>query len=377
MIFFVEKQLKKIFDRWILKKSKREDAFYKQAAKEFYSLDLVRKKLSEKQYKRHPDKLKILMVYKNHNWEDANLPPALAKFGEVIKYDMNNINPYSLWWQLFGKNKFNRKFLKDLDGLVKKENVNFIFFYTSGLVFTPKTFKRIDALNLPTVNLSLDDHLKFRGYPTPTGWSGNKDICKYITVTVTSYREACEKYLYEGGIPLYLPEGGNQDIFRPIAGVAKDIDVCFVGKNYGIREDVVNFLKNNGVNIQVYGSGWPNGPVSISKLVESYSRSKIAIGFSDSWANENFDIPGRDFEVPLIGPMYLTQYNAKIADYYIPGQEIVLYKDKQDLLEKIRYYLNNDNERENIAKNGRMRALNDHTWEKRFDYIFRILELIY
>ena len=145
--------------------------------------------------------------------------PALRKFGEVIEYPMRGINPYSLFWQLFKKRKFGDKFVDDVRNLVGKGKINLIFFYTSGLWFAPKTFEEINKLKIPTVNLALDDYIKFAGYPTPTGWSGNKEICKYITITATTYRESCEKYLYEGGRPLYMPEGANPDVHKPLENV--------------------------------------------------------------------------------------------------------------------------------------------------------------
>ena len=139
---------------------------------------------------------------------------------------------------------------------------------------------------------------------------------------------------------------------------------------------LVKFLKDRGIKVEAYGLGWPNGVVSFDKLVEIYSRSKIALSFSDSWGIGKFDLPGRDFEVPLIGSLYMNESNEKIANYYVPDKEIVLYKDRDDLVEKIKYYLEHDEERDMIAKAGRERALRDHTWEKRFDYIFKIMELI-
>lgn len=367
------KILKKIFDFYIIRKAKREDAYYYGVAKEKYSLEAVKEKLHLLDYKRNIKPLKILKVYKHANWEDYNLLPALKKFGEVVEYPMENVAPYSFYWQIFKKREFNKKFARDIEDFINQGKINLIFFYASGLFFIPDTFEKISRLRIPTVNLSLDDCLKFKGYPTPTGWSGNKDLCKYTTLTVVNYRESCERYLYEGGRPLYLPEGGNENIYRPLPGAKKDIDVCFVGKNYGKRDSVINFLKVNGINIEVYGLGWSNGPVSLEKLVELYSRSKIAIGFSDPWGTGRFKIPGRDFEVPLIGPMYLTEKNDKISEFYNVGKEIILYGSNEDLLNKIKWYLAHDEERETIAKAGRERALKDHTWKKRFEFIFQFL----
>lgn len=371
-----KKLLKKLFDFYIIKKADREDAYYARVAKEKYSEELVKEKLELFDYKKPNNPLKILKVYKHNNWEDHNLLPALKHFGEVIEYPMQDVKPYSLYWQIFKKWKFNKQFMEDTRELFDDGEINLIFVLASGLVFLPKTFKEIAKLKIPIINFAFDDHLKFVGYPTPTGWSGSRDICKYITLTAVSYRGSCEKYLHEGGRPLYVPEAGNSNIHKPL-NIKKDIDVCFIGRNYGRRRSVVEFLRDNSISIQAYGIDWPNGPVSIEKMVEIYSRSKIVLGINDSWGGGRFFATCRDFEATLCGSMYVTAKNDRISECFEDGKEIVLYKTNEDLLEKIRYYLTHDIEREFIATRGRERALKDHTWDKRIEYIFRFLGVIH
>ncbi len=368
--------LKKLFDFYIIKKADREDAYYARAAKEKYSEELVKEKLKLFDYKKPNGPLKILKVYKHSDWEDYNLLPALRHFGEVIEYPMQDVKPYSLWWQIFKKRKFNKQFAEDVKKLFDSGKINLIFTIASGLIFLPEMFKDMGKLKIPVVNFSFDDHIKFVGYPTSTGWSGSRDICKYITLTAVSYKPSCEKYLYEGGRPLYLPEAGNSNVHKPL-NLKKDINVCFVGRNYGKRRSVVKFLKDNGINIEVYGIGWPSGPVSVDKMVEIFSRSKIVLGINDSWGGGRFFATCRDFEATLCGSMYITAKNDRIKECFDDGKEIVLYKNNEDLLEKIKYYLSHDAERESIAAKGRKRALRDHTWEKRFEYIFRLLDVVH
>lgn len=55
------------------------------------------------------------------------------------------------------------------------------------------------------------------------------------------------------------------------------------------------------------------------------------------------------------GLLLLASNNHKLEDLFVENEEIVLFKDREDLLEKIVYYKENDEERKRIAKNG---------WEK-------------
>ncbi len=57
------------------------------------------------------------------------------------------------------------------------------------------------------------------------------------------------------------------------------------------------------------------------------------------------------------------------------GKEIVTFSDTRDLIEKIRYYLAHDDERAAIAQAGYEHTLREHTYQKRFQEIFRQMKL--
>jgi len=73
----------------------------------------------------------------------------------------------------------------------------------------------------------------------------------------------------------------------------------------------------------------------------------------------------------MCGVFYLTEDNAELKNFYKSDKELIFYNDKEDLSDKIKYYLANDNEREKIAKAGRDRAIKEHSWEKRFEKCFK------
>jgi spore maturation protein CgeB len=79
----------------------------------------------------------------------------------------------------------------------------------------------------------------------------------------------------------------------------------------------------------------------------------------------------RDFEVPMSGGFYLVEYMEELEEFFDIGKEIVCYSDPQDLADKIRYYLEHEDQREEIRKAGYERAVRNHTWHKRFEMAFR------
>ena len=61
----------------------------------------------------------------------------------------------------------------------------------------------------------------------------------------------------------------------------------------------------------------------------------------------------------------------KLRKYYQKSYKSVFFKNNNDLLKKIKYYLMNDKERQKIARSGRNRMkLNDLTWKSNMRKIF-------
>ena len=118
------------------------------------------------------------------------------------------------------------------------------------------------------------------------------------------------------------------------------------------------------------------GVLTDSDMIEMYSRSKINLGFSTCGATHESEerivqVRLRDFEVPMSGGFYLVEYMEELEEFFDIGKEIVCYADPQDLVDKIRYYLEHEDQREEIRKAGYERAVRNHTWHKRFEMAFR------
>jgi spore maturation protein CgeB len=121
-------------------------------------------------------------------------------------------------------------------------------------------------------------------------------------------------------------------------------------------------------------------PLSDEEYIRLYSRSKISLGFSSvaelpSRGEPIKQVRLRDFEAPMSGAFYMVEYLEELAEFFTPDKEIVCFTGPEDLVEKARYYLAHDGERERIRKAGMQRARNEHTWHKRFEMVFRQIGL--
>lgn len=76
-------------------------------------------------------------------------------------------------------------------------------------------------------------------------------------------------------------------------------------------------------------------------------------------------IPLRAFDIMGAGGFLLTNYQADFLEDFIPGEDFVYYESRQDLLAKIRYYLSQEKEAAEIARNGFARVAAHHTYRHR------------
>jgi len=81
----------------------------------------------------------------------------------------------------------------------------------------------------------------------------------------------------------------------------------------------------------------------------------------------------RDFDGPMSGSFYITHENLDLHMVYKVGEEIITYQNLDDCIEKVRYYLDNDEVRESVAIAGYRRAVRDHQWKKRFQGVFNLI----
>ena len=135
---------------------------------------------------------------------------------------------------------------------------------------------------------------------------------------------------------------------------------------------MVNRLRRAGIPVATYGKGWPEGEISQEKMREVYNNSLITLGFGYIGQTNLAGLKGRDFEVPLTGTTYLTTYHEELARCFQPDKEMLFYVDEEDLLRKIRCCLDNPERTKEVGLAGRKRALDEHTWEKRWQDILEV-----
>lgn len=159
-------------------------------------------------------------------------------------------------------------------------------------------------------------------------------------------------------------------------------DVSFVGSFYDNRHQLLEYLYENGIDVKAWGNisqkidksslFWKfyQGKANPIQMQEILSSSKISINHHDKSMQAGGNM--RTFEIPATKTLQLIDRYDKT--WFKEGREIVSYKDKEDLLQKVKYYLKNDKEREQIAQAGYKRVLQDHTYKARMKRMIDVLQ---
>ena len=131
---------------------------------------------------------------------------------------------------------------------------------------------------------------------------------------------------------------------------------------YGIER----LAKNSPIRESYMGFLWGKDMYQVLR----YAR----IGF-----NRHIDVAGdyannmRLYETTGVGTFLLTDHKSNISEIFIPGREIMTYKDPDECIERAGYYLAHEKEREAIARAGQERTLGEHTYYHRMKELLDIV----
>jgi glycosyltransferase involved in cell wall biosynthesis len=101
-------------------------------------------------------------------------------------------------------------------------------------------------------------------------------------------------------------------------------------------------------------------PVFGLEYAKAIQLSKINLGLlyeGNTDCTEPDVITARSFEIPAAGGFMLHERTQVAEEYFEDGKECIFFDDLDDMIDKIRYYLDHDQERQAIALAGRKRCL--------------------
>ena len=135
----------------------------------------------------------------------------------------------------------------------------------------------------------------------------------------------------------------------------------------GSRFDVDLYSGSNAADLAVHAKGRVK---THTEMPIVFHESKINLNMTAKSIRSG--IPLRIWDVLGCGGFLISNYQAEIPDYLIPGEEIILYSSKEELIELTAYYLNHPKDRAEIAHNAYQKVKEFHTWTIRLSQLLEL-----
>ena len=206
--------------------------------------------------------------------------------------------------------------------------------------------------------------------------------------------EGCRKRALELGakaVANFRP-GFPKAIADKVAATPKTSDIVFCGQitvEHGQRLTAMHELLNNLSSQPNFSAAMHLGLPRDARLPEVMRRydkgsvwglemyravrsGRIAPNFHIDLAttrNQNMRI----LETTGVGTLLLTEHDPLLHHTFTPGREVETYANQGELAEKVRYYLDHAEEREDIARRGQERCFTEHSMERRAETLTAII----
>lgn len=172
--------------------------------------------------------------------------------------------------------------------------------------------------------------------------------------------------------------GFEPNVFSYLRDNQESIAVSFVGSFIpDIHSSRVTFLETvcAHVDIETWGPSvshirpdspilrYYNGQAWGRDMYQILRNSKITLnhhGDIEPYANNH-----RLYEATGVGTLLITDWKENLHEMFEPYREVVAYRSPEECIELIKYYLEHDNERREIARAGQQRTLKEHTYYRR------------
>ena len=350
------------------------------------NISLVIQKYNPKSWDHDKTCLETLSNYLNDNTFDCvftvNFVPIISRVCEVYKI------PYLSWivdspcFPLYSKtisNSVNRIFIFDY-ALYQKfypKNPNGIFYQALGSDITSfdqcipsQKEKKAYSCDISFIGSLYTEKCPYSDENLPPYLKGYFQGIIDSQLLIQGYNfledvlslEICNEFKkYEGWLP--LTEDYEEDIIGNVAN-------SYLGPKISEQDRIrtLNSLaKNHTIHLYTLSdtSTVPNvvnkGPADSNTMMPYiFKCSKINLNITSKSIKTG--LPLRIFDVLACGGFLITNFQSEIPMYFEDGIDLVTYDSLSDLEDKVNYYLNHEEERMQIAKNGYEKIKNQYTY---------------
>ncbi len=240
-----------------------------------------------------------------------------------------------------------------------------------GIWIYPRTVTRLEEITrAPVVHYTPDPAITFHRTRHFI-----RALPKYrACVTTKSYELKAYEQLGARHVVL-INQQYDPDIFYPMNVPAEErerlrSDVCFVGHGEDHYADCIEAAANVTREIKIWGawqptvesrpalrSFWRGRGIYNREYAAALCSTKVALGLLSKWVAEQTTT--RSFEIPACGTLMLAERTEEHTALFREGVEADFFGTKEELQDKLRFYLKDDAARAKIAQAGRERCVRD------------------
>ena len=288
-------------------------------------------------------------------------------YTKLNKSDYYDIKP-SIFTRILSKLRFPYDEYEINKRLIKKVTQNrfdFIFIIKGNLI-KPSTLKKIkkNLKDTKIISWCSDDMMQ----PHNSSYYYLSSLKHYDLVCTTKSFNALPSELEKYGARKVFFQDNSfiETIHRPLLNEnIKKSSVLFVGFAEKDRFDSMNFLAKHGIKIDIYGSGWEkayykeNAHQNLNINTFNLHGDDYSMALSNAYISLCFlrkinrDLQtARSVEIPACAGLMLAERTEEHQKMFEEDKEAVYFSSNEELLEKIKYLLENPDKRNEISSNG-------------------------
>lgn len=156
--------------------------------------------------------------------------------------------------------------------------------------------------------------------------------------------------------------------------------VSFVGSGYPERADIIRFLNTHlDEPVRVWGRGWgklgiaSEGALDLADSIKVYASSQISLNIHHNLTDNGFNM--KFYEIPAAGGFEIGDYQDQLVHDPL-GKAVPSFKNPVELLDLINFYLENDAERKDVARQQHELASSQCLYLEQFKRLFKRLEFV-
>ena len=200
---------------------------------------------------------------------------------------------------------------------------------------------------------------------THLGYDWRLGLARKADFNFCCQKRAVEEFKRDGiHNTIFMPHA-VEPLAYPYIPSIKKYDICFIGHiNSDNRIDALDKL------FKAFPNFW-FGQRLFEEAAEIICQSRIAFNITIK-----DDISMRVFETLATKTFLLTNYVPTLGDLFEDGKHLVMYRDMDDCIDKAKYYLEHEDERNKIAEAGYKEVLAKHTFKHRVEQVLEATGLM-